>query len=149
MVTEEKATQYERAFGLANDAELLASYAKSRESIKQHQDILGRLEQELLTRMNERGATAIQTETHIATLEPNVTYAQDAFTPLLEILPTDELKACYAPAHEETVKIPAKWDTTKTKAAARRVGDAALRIVEHAKLEGAPRLKVTAKAKGK
>ena len=109
-------------------------------------DLSGRVEYEIIRRALERGATAIITETHTAEVVPTVTYDQSRFTPLLELLPAEGVAEAYMPEHQETVTVPAKWITQQVLKWGRKMGDSAQRIITEARMEGAPRVKLTEKA---
>lgn len=129
------------------DIGLLFLLALERKTAKNTADAIQRLEYEIVQRAQERGATAIITEQYTAELVPNVTYDQSRFTPLLELLPEEGVKESFIPEHQETVTVPAKWKTQQAIKWANKVGDTALRIVAAARMEGAPRVKLTEEAK--
>ena len=122
------------------DESLLIAYAALSEACSHAQRELGRIEQTLLQRIEERGATAIPDETYRCEVVTTNTYDQASLTPLLELFNQDELSSCYQPAYEEKVTVPAKWRTQQVIAAAKRRGTEALAIVERARIPGARRL---------
>ena len=126
-----------------SDTELLGWYDAQRAGLEHAQNVSGRLEQEMLQRMEARGATAIPSDEYVCELVVRNTYDQARFRPFLEILSERELQGVFTPAHEETVEVVDKWNTQKLVALAKRYGAEALRIIEQAKLPGARTLKFT------
>ena len=126
---------------LQSDELLLKTYAYLSGYLSRVQGDLGRIEQAILQRMEERGATAIPDETYRCEMHVSHTYQQPLLTPLLEVLNKVELDACYVPAHEELVKVDAKWRVQQLLAVARRRGAEALAIIERAKIESGRKLK--------
>ena len=125
-----------------SDEALLEAYAQAQALAKSWADKAGRIEWEMRKRMEGRGAMAIPSDTFICELQPRSTYDQTSFTPLKEILMQTDLIECLEPAHEETRQVPDKWNTAKVKAAARRYGHEAQRIVDQATRPDVPKLKV-------
>lgn len=111
----------------------------------EHAEAAKQLEYEVILRARERGATAIITDGCTAELVPNVAYDQSRFTPLLEILPPEGVAEAYIPSHTETKTVPAKWITVKAQKWARKVGAEAQRIIDAARMEGSPSVKLTTK----
>lgn len=129
-----------------NDSDLLWHLAEGRRLMAQLRAIGERIEYEIILRADARGAKVIFTERFTAELESNVTYDQSRFTPLLELLPEEGVKDAYTPEHPVTQTVPAKWNTQKVIKWANKIGGKALNIVAEARLEGAPRVKLTEKA---
>ena len=123
------------------DELLIGAYAAASRELSWAQAALGRIEQAILQRMEERGATAIPDETYRCELVTTNIYQQSLLTPLLEILNGVELDACYVPSHEEMVETPAKFKIQQLLAVARRRGTEALEVVEQAKVESGRRLR--------
>ena len=128
-----------------SDSDLLWRIAEVRKLIAEYRASAERLEYEVIQRAQARGAKAIITERYTAELEASVTYDQSRFTPLLEALPEEGVKDAYAPEHEVTQTVPAKWNTQKAIKWANKVGGKALNIITEARMEGAPRVKLTEK----
>lgn len=124
-----------------SDANLLANYQELTHLVQHYQRHLGLLEYEILQRMVARESIAIPSDIYTCELKTSSTYNHLAFTPLKEILTEGDLNTCLSPAHEETVQVPDKWNTTKVKAMARRYGADAQKIVEQANMPGPNRLK--------
>lgn len=99
------------------------------------------LEAEIIMRMEERGAKALPHPIYIIELEQTYRYDQQAFTPLKEILLPTDLKECWTPSYEETIRHAESWNTQKTLAIVRRYSAGALAITERAKQPNTPRLK--------
>ena len=123
------------------DELLIGAYAAASRELSWAQAALGRIEQAILQRMEERGATAIPDETYRCELHVSHTYEQASFAPFLEILTAADLETVFVPAHIEPVRVKDKWDTQKLIALARRYGDEAKAIIERAKQESGRRLK--------
>lgn len=130
-----------------SDDDLLASHGHFLRNLAYCQEHLGRTEQEIQRRMNERKASAIPSEEFICEMEVKDTYSQPGFTPLKEIFFPADLAACFTPSHEETVQVADRWETAKVKALAKRYGEQALRVVEAARIPGPPKLKFRRKEK--
>ena len=116
------------------DTQLLAQYQDSRTAVSAALIAKCHLEQEIYLRMEVRGAKAIPDETFICEITQNSVYDQGSFSPLLEIFNELDLNTCYIPEH--TAPVPAKWQTIRVLALARRYGNAALAIVEKARIPG-------------
>ena len=123
-----------------SDAELLRWYEQCGLHLQELQERAGRMEQEILRRMEERGATAIPSDQFVCELKQGNSYDQTSLTPLLEIFNQLEISSCFQPPYEETVTVPAKWRIPQVIAAAKRRGTEALAIVARAKIAGVPRL---------
>mgnify|MGYP001614673775 CR=1 FL=1 len=124
-----------------HDNVLLERIDTNRRAIAMAQRLLYEMEKEAEQRMAERGATSIPSERWVCELVADVSYDRTKFTPLKELLGETDLLACWTPAHQELVTMPESWNTAKVKALARKYGDAALAVVEGAKVVGRPRLK--------
>ena len=116
------------------DAELLETYAETVKWLQETKDYLGRLEQEIWRRMEERQATAIPDRTWTCEAKTRNTYPAMSLAPLKEVFDTTDLADCYTPAHQEVVDVPEKWDVRQVVPLARRYGAQALAIVERAKV---------------
>ena len=117
-----------------SDAGLLETCGKLMEQLQDTREILGRVEQEIWRRMEERQATAIPDRTWTCEAKTRNTYPAMSLTPLKEVFDTTDLADCYTPAHQEVVDVPEKWDVRKVVPLARRYGAQALAIVERAKI---------------
>ena len=78
------------------------------------------------------------------TLKAVTEWHKPALTPLLEVVPIEELISSGAYIKEKTKVIPPDWDMRKVKPLARYSGEAR-RIIESAEREGLPVLKITEK----
>ena len=116
------------------DHALLEQYAQALKRLQDTREYLGRLEQEIWRRMEERQATAIPNDTWVCEAKTRNTYPAASLTPLKEVFNADDLAACYTPAHQEVVDVPEKWNAHKVIPLARRYGAEALTIVEQAKM---------------
>ena len=97
---------------------------------------VGHIEQELLRRAKERGATTIYGKDmkFVVTQKPD--YARDRLHPLLELLDPDQRLECYTPEGFYETWHEAKWDMIKVKKHARARGKEALDIVAKATFPG-------------
>ena len=119
-----------------SDEQLLGIFAAAQqESVEAHERV-GRLEQELMRRAAERGATTIYGKdmNYIITQKPD--YARDRLHPLLELLDQNQRDECFTPEGYRETWQEAKWDMTKVKKHARARGKEALDIVEAATFPG-------------
>ena len=123
------------------DDELLEHYDVALATVDSYKKMAGRIEQEMYRRMEERNSTAIPSGTYTCELQTKNEYDQIGFTPLKEIFNEADLAECVELAHFETVQLPDKWSTQKVLALAKRYGDSALAIVNHARSESRPKLK--------
>jgi hypothetical protein len=136
-------SHYSPALVHLGDDELLAEMENIRAILDGIKTTLGRLEMEVFHRMEERGATAIPSETYICELETVTKYDQPSFTPLKELFNDADLKRCLRPAHIEEVEVADKWTTATVKSLATKYGGDALRIVKNARMDSRGRLKFT------
>ena len=97
-----------------SDAVLLERIAFFMAGLKDVQRLLYETQKEAEQRMETRGATSIPSERFRCELVSDVSYDRT---------------------------VPESWNTAKVKAMARKYGDAALAVVERARVEGRPRLK--------
>lgn len=112
-----------------------------------YRDARQRREQELIRRLQERGARELA--------HPKLTVALDLGTPsydmgtvrsgLGEIVPPEELREAWEEAREKVVQVPGRWNGTKLNALARKYGEPVRAVLERAKVPGAARLKITVK----
>lgn len=124
------------------DNDMLTAYENVKERLEFERDHLNRLEQEIFRRIQERGGTSLpnadENGEQIWTCEQETKYEYDhsKFTPLKEMLNSTELYKCWTPERivTEPVTVPAKWDTTKLKAVARRHSAEAVALVEAARV---------------
>ena len=132
---------------LATDHQLLQAYEESLTQLEENRVIAGHLEMEIMQRIKARGGTSLPNvgengeQIWQCELVETFTYDQAAFTPLLERFNKTELDACYVPAHQETVDVPAKWLTQQVKSIANKHGDGAPEIVDRARMPKDRKLK--------
>ena len=124
------------------DAVLVDMIVAAKGNVRSLTEWLQMAETDAFHRMERSGGTQLLGTSHAVTLVRETAYDQGRLTPLLELLPAEELERCYTGPRTLAVDYPAKWDMTRTKAAARRVGTAALDVIEAAASPGAGRLKV-------
>lgn len=127
------------------DETLLYLLAQARSRSKEATDEAQRLEYEAIRRIQERGAKSLFSVDFEAVLEYRVEYDQPGLRALLEVLPAEGIMESFSPQHEETRTVPDKWDVTKAKKWAAKIGTEALAILEKAKIEGNPRVKLMAR----
>lgn len=131
----------ETEWDCASDSDLLEAYDRELQLRRAVQERIGRIEQEIYHRLEARHALAIPSDAFTCELVQNWGYDQSRFVALKELLTEVDLAECWAPEHEETVRVPERWNTVKVKALARRYGEKALTIVEDARIPEKPRLK--------
>ena len=115
------------------DDRLLYAYRVAQEEV-------AALRQEIEMRMMERGATAIPDDHYLCEMPKRFSYDPALFTPLKEVLSSQELDQCWKAPWDETVpehveNHPERWDTVKLLAVARRHGAGALQVVKAARTE--------------
>ena len=131
----------DEALASMGDSNLLKMFAREKANLERKQRFVGRCEQEIYRRMDERGAKAIPDEAFTCEMVQEMVYDQASFTPLLEVFNPADLATCFTPEHIRSVSIAAKWTTVKVLALARRYGDTTLAIVEKARQPGRRSLK--------
>ena len=134
-------TMTDRPYKDSDDSLLLERIATLRSEIADAQRLLYYAEQEAERRIAERGGTGIPSARYVCEIVQDVSYDRTKFTPLKTLLLGEDLKTCWTPPYQELVTVPESWNTAKVKALAKKYGEAALAIVEAAKVEGRPRLK--------
>jgi len=135
MTTVDRTTGELTDLATLTDEQLLHHYAVAQQMLDYEKRALGMAEMEIRRRMDERGATTIPSARYDCQRRDKVEYDPAAFTPLKEIfVQPGDLERCWTPEHQETVTVPEKWSTVKVKAVAREYGDAALAIVERARM---------------
>ena len=123
-----------------SDSVLLSQLEAAQNAVEEAVHHKGLLEMEIMRRMRERNAIGIPSDVFTCELKQANTYDQGRFTPLLELLSGDELEKVFTPEHQETVTVAERWNTVGLLAVARRYGGEVLRLVQEAKVAGAPRL---------
>ena len=123
-----------------SDEALLRRYDSYQEVVEEAVHQKGLLEQEIMRRMRERNAIGIPSDVFTCELRTANTYDHGRFFPLKELLSHDDLTKVFTPEQHKVVVDPERWDTTKLLAVARRYGGEVLRLVEAAKVAGAPKL---------
>ena len=122
------------------DDELLKIFDTTSTALEQVQANAGRLEQEILRRMEERGARAIPSNTFVCEGVQDHTYDQASFTPLKEVLIEADLKTVLTPGYAEVVWVPDKWATKKVLELARKYPPVKA-VLDKARIEGRLKLK--------
>lgn len=122
------------------DDNLLKAFDNARTRLEQSQDSAGMLEQEILRRMEERGARAIPSNTYACEGTQDNTYDQASLTPLKEVLNEADLTTVLTTGYQKVVWVPEKWATQKVLALARRLPEVQA-IVDRARIEGRLKLK--------
>jgi len=107
---------------VATDEQLIEAKAASEQAVKNALSVDGKVDQELLGRAAERGATTIYGKEHNFEIKTPNDYDRTKLPRLLELLTPDEKAKCFIPAHQETVDVPDKHDMTQWKKAARAHG---------------------------
>ena len=112
---------------------LLRLYETADQQLEQAKRTAGLIEQEIFRRADEQGATGIPSDVYECSIKVTNTYDPSLLVPLKEVFTDSELKACYVPAHQETIDVAEKWNATQAWKAARKHGDKALALLERAK----------------
>jgi hypothetical protein len=123
-----------------NDDILLNMYDDALAALAAAREQVGKLEQEILRRADERGATGLPSDIYTCKINTTHTYDPSVLVQLKELLSTDELAQCWVMEHKEWITMPEKWDVRKLLPIARVHGDEALGIVEQAKIPERRRL---------
>lgn len=137
------------AIGTISDVELLRWYERQQLALSTAKDIEGHLQQEIFRRMDKSGGTMIPSDEFICEDERRNTYDQAAFKAFGEIFSSSELAQVFTAAHVEEIQVGDKWDTRKVISLAKKYGDAALRIIDQARLPGERKLRFSSKQKEK
>ena len=129
---------------LTND-QLIDGIAKFRAQIDEARDFLSRYEFQLLKNMAAEGSTKYVNDDYEATVTTPVTYDHAKLWKVRELVALKRLvqSGAFTPAHIETVNVPDSWNLTFWKPFAKEGQDIA-KIIEAAKIPGAPKLRVTA-----
>ena len=130
---------------ITSDADLLSHYAAWLGNMETARVALGHLEQEILRRTRERGATVIESPTHKAEIVPSVNYDQSRLLPLLERLSEADLKDCWEQEWVEQVKHAARFNLTRLKKVARQRGKEIQWFVDDATVQAAPKVRFSVK----
>ena len=133
-------TGYEVRGEPLDDDTLLAIYAAAQQNTLDAKEHEGRLEMEILRRMERSGATAIPSETFICEVKSTDSYDQSLFVPFKELLNEQDLAYCYEPEWTEAVIHPARFATTKLKSIANKYGGKHKETFDKARIPGAKRL---------
>lgn len=123
---------------------LLAEYERALRDLEAAKDRVGRLEQSILSLMEERGGVGLPSAVYDCELQVSYSYDPSILVALKEVFNDADLAECYTPEHLEPVS--EKWNATQIKKHARRYGDEAQAIVEKAKFASGRRLKFKKKA---
>ena len=115
------------------DEDLLNELSRANVDLDKAKARKGRIEQELFSRMEQRGATGIPSDRYKCDIKVTYTYTPEVLVALKEMFYDQELATCWTPEHDEPV--PEKWNITKARPIAKRHGDKALSIIEQAKVE--------------
>ena len=121
-----------------SDFELLHTRAILGDQLAQLKDAVGRVDMEILHRIESANATTLVSGRYEATrnsASPTLDYAR--LVTLKEgIMADQDLLECYTPEHEETVTVPEKWSLQKLKKFANKYGDPVGKVLELAKIQG-------------
>jgi hypothetical protein len=131
-----------------SDDDLLYRYEITQRQLKTMQDTLGRLEQEIFHRMEERGSVGIPSDDYTCELKTTNSYDYERLASLKEILNATDLGTCWTPSYQKVVVEPEKWDIRKLVPVAKRYGDRAVGVVEQARSVSSRRLKFEVKGNG-
>ena len=115
-----------------NDIDLVQLLVKAKEDVSKAIEVKERIEMQILQDMKETNAEQIVNDTHTVTKKERVSYDQNTLTPLLELIPMEELESSGAFVPESTKVIPAKFNLTKLKTFSKR-GGAIKSLIESSK----------------
>jgi hypothetical protein len=115
-----------------NDIDLVQLLVKAKEDVSKAIEVKERIEMQILQDMRETNAEQIVNDTHTVTKKERVSYDQNTLTPLLELIPMEELESSGAFVPESTKVIPAKFNLTKLKTFSKR-GGAIKSLIESSK----------------
>ena len=116
-----------------NDIDLVQLLVKAKEDVSKAIVAKERIEMEILKQMREANAEQIVNDSHTVTKKERVSYDQNTLTPLLELIPMEELESSGAFVPESTKIIPAKFNMTKLKPFIKR-GGAIKSLIESSKV---------------
>jgi hypothetical protein len=116
-----------------SDLQLLAAYHRALEARLQAQETVGKLEMEIMCRIDERGATGIPNDQFSCELVTTNSYDPQVLVRLKEILSDSDLRTCWESEHQEIVTVPESWDLRKVLPLARRYGARAVAVVDDAR----------------
>ena len=119
--------------------ELVEELVSARAKLKSLDQAVYYAERAVIEAMQERGATAIKTNTGEATLVTPVTYDYSILAQLREITSPDDLVG-YTPERAIMRREPERWNMTVAKTLAKLSGQHRA-IIDDAKIEGTPQVK--------
>jgi len=119
--------------------ELVTELVEAREALKVQEQAVFYIERAVVEKMQERGATVVNTESGQAKLTTPVSYDYSKLAALREITNPSDLVG-YTPSREVTKVEPEKWNVTKAKTLAHLSHEHA-EIIEDAKIHGDSRIK--------
>ena len=115
-----------------SDIDLVQLLVNAKENVSKAIVAKERIEMEILKQMRETNAEQIVNDSHTVTKKERVSYDQNTLTPLLELIPMEELESSGAFVPESTKVIPAKFNLTKLKTFSKR-GGAIKSLIESSK----------------
>ena len=115
-----------------SDIDLVQLLVNAKENVSKAIVAKERIEMEILKQMRETNAEQIVNDSHTVTRKERVSYDQNTLTPLLELIPMEELESSGAFVPESTKVIPAKFNLTKLKTFSKR-GGAIKSLIESSK----------------
>lgn len=141
MTTEERVLETVHAantmFSQLDDDCLIEEWAKARVIELETKRLRELMEAEMERRLRYRGARELYHPDWVMEMvEPTPEYRMDRLETLRELVPPQEWEKAYTPEHTEMVA--AKLSMTVVKAWARRFGTEVGRVIEEARIPGAP-----------
>jgi hypothetical protein len=124
--------------------ELIDELSSVRVQLKHLKEALWMLEGRIVEVMTEEGATVMRAGERTVKISRPVTYDATILAGLREITDPLDLDGIYAPEHDETRRIPEKWDMVRGKKLS-RLGSNHRTLIERAKIFGNPRIEVSTK----
>jgi hypothetical protein len=123
---------------------LVSAYAVITDSLVVTRETQLKMEYEIITRMQEDGATMLDHPMQDVELKVDTIYDRDKLHPLRELVPPEIVAKGFFPEHEETVTVKERWDMRRI-LTWRKYGKAAKDIIEAASRPGKAKLVVKAK----
>jgi len=118
------------------DEELINRWGRTATELDEISDDLGHIEMELTTRMEARGATAIDHPNYeVMRKEGTPSWDYGKLAGLRELVAPGELAAGFTPEHDEIVHVPDAWNMTRIKPLVKYGGNVAA-IIKGARLPG-------------
>lgn len=120
---------------------LIAQHLFCTQRMRDFREQAGRIEQELLRRLDAAGGNEYVHPEAVVKVEENHGYDFSRLAALGELIPPDVLATGFVPAHEETVRVADKWDM-RTVLSWRKFGTGVGDVLDKARFVASRRLVV-------